>query len=92
MRIRAVITVKDLRGYLVRDAIIQLSSLKAGRIKGGTQIKLSGRKGTATFALRLLPKAFGRRFYSVTTAKTPWAKVRKVSSVALPRLAASKHY
>jgi hypothetical protein len=89
-RIRAVITVRDLRGYLVRDAIIQHSSLKPARVKGGTQFKLSGRLGTATFAWRLLPKAFGKRFYSVTTAKTPGAKVRKVSSVALPRLAARK--
>ena len=90
-RIRAVITVRDLRGYLVRDAIIQLGSLKPGRAKGGTQIKLSSRIGTATFTVRLLPKAFGKRFYSVTTARTPWAKVRRVTSVALPRLAASKH-
>jgi hypothetical protein len=89
-RIQAVITVRDLRGYLVRDAIIQHSSLKPGRVKGGTQFKLSSRLGTATFALRLLPKAFGKRFYSVTTAKTPSAKARKVSSVALPRLAARK--
>lgn len=89
-QIRAAITVRDLRGYLVRDAIIQLSSLKSGRIKGGTQFKLSSRLGIATFTVRLLPKAFGKRFYTVASAKTPSAKVRKVSSVALPRLLAAK--
>jgi hypothetical protein len=51
---------------------------------------LSGRKGRATFTLRLGKAAFGKRLIVVTLAKTPKAKATKRSAVIVPRARTSR--
>src|SRR5439155_15165391 len=83
--VRMVITVKDRRGLLIQGAKISVRSTKAGRLSHRPKLHLSGRKGRATFTLRLRQAAFGKRLIVVTLAKTPKAKATKRSSVSLPR-------
>jgi hypothetical protein len=84
-RVRMVVTVKDRRGLLIRGAKISVRSTKAGRLSHRPKQQLSGRKGRATFTLRLRRAALGKRLIVVTVAKTPKAKATKRSSVSLPR-------
>jgi hypothetical protein len=83
--LRVVITVKDRRGLLIRGAKISVRSTKAGRLSHRPKMHLSGRKGGATFTLRLRKAAVGKRLIVVTLAKTPRAKAAKKSSVNVPR-------
>jgi hypothetical protein len=82
---RMVVTVKDRRGLLIRGAKITVRPTKAGRLSHRTTMHLSGRKGKATFTLRLRHVAFGKRLIMVTLAKTPKAKATKKSAVIVPR-------
>lgn len=86
-RVRMVVTIKDRRGMLVRGAKVSVLSARAAWVRGRTKAKSSNKKGQAGFIMRLRPKAFGKRFIVITTAKTPKAKASKRSSVRLPRLA-----
>jgi hypothetical protein len=83
--VRMVITVKDRRGLLIQGAKISVRSTKTGRLSHRPNVHLSGRKGRATFTLRLRQAALGKRLIIVTVAKTPRAKASKKSSVSLPR-------
>jgi hypothetical protein len=83
--VRMVITVKDRRGLLIKGAKISVRSTKAGRLSHRPKMHTSGRKGRATFTLRLRNTAFGKRLIVVTVAKTPKAKATKKSAVSLPR-------
>lgn len=89
-RLRMVITVKDRRGLLIRGAKVNVRSARAAWVRGHTNVKNSNKKGQVAFIMRLRPKAFGKRFIVVATAKTPNAKASKRGSVRLPRLAARK--
>jgi hypothetical protein len=87
---RMVVTVKDRRGLLIQGAKISLRSTKVGRLSHRPKMHLSGRKGRATFTLRLRQAAFGKRLILVTLAKTPKAKTTKRSAVSVPRAKASR--
>ncbi|TMK80421.1 MAG: hypothetical protein E6G45_00585 [Actinobacteria bacterium] len=89
-RLRMIVTVKDRRGVLVRGAKVTVRSARSGSVIGHTGVKSSNKKGQAGFFMRLRPKAFGKRFVVVATAKTPRATASKRSSVRLPRLAKHK--
>jgi hypothetical protein len=82
--VRMVVTVKDRRGLLIKGAKISVRSTKAGRLSHRPKMQLSGRKGQATFTLRLRKAAFGKRLIVITVAKTPRAKATKKSSVSVP--------
>jgi hypothetical protein len=82
---RMVVTVRDRRGLLIRGAKITVRSTKARRLSNRPTMHLSGRKGQATFTLRLRKAAFGKRLIVVTVAKTPKAKASKKTSVSVPR-------
>jgi hypothetical protein len=82
---RMVVTVKDRRGLLIQGAKISVRSTKAGRLSHRPTMHLSGRKGQATFTLRLRKAAFGKRLIVITLAKTPRAKAAKRSAVIVPR-------
>jgi hypothetical protein len=86
-RVRMIVTIKDQRGLLVQGAKVNVRSARAAWVRGRTKVKGSNKKGQAVFIMRLRPKAFGKRFIVVTTAKTPTAKAAKRSSLRLPRLA-----
>lgn len=84
-RIRMVVTVKDTRGLLIQGAKISVQSTKAGRLVHSPQGTISGKKGRATFTLRLRKAAFGKRLVTITVAKTPRAKAKKTTSIRVPR-------
>jgi hypothetical protein len=84
-RLRMIVTLRDRRGLLVRGAKITVRSTKAGRLVRKPRTSLSGRKGQATFVLRLRAAAFGKRLVVVTLAKTPRAKVSRKTAVLVPR-------
>jgi hypothetical protein len=89
-RMSAIVTLRDTRNFLVRDAIVRMraASFQSRAILGGQQVKLSNRIGRATFVLKLRPKSFAKakRLFTVTTARTPAATARKQTSVRVPRL------
>ena len=87
---RMVVTVKDRRGLLIQGAKISVGSTKARRLSHRPKMQLSGRKGRATFTLRLRQAAFGKRLILVTLAKTPNAKTTKRSAVIVPRAKRSR--
>jgi hypothetical protein len=87
---RMVVTVKDRRGLLIRGAKLSVRSTRPGRLSQRPKMHLSGRKGRATFTLRLGKAAFGKRLIVVTLAKTPKAKATKRSAVIVPRAKTSR--
>jgi hypothetical protein len=84
-RLRMVITVKDRRGLLVRNATVSVRSRYARRIARNPRAKKTNRVGQAAFLLRARDRAFGKRLVMITVAKTPKAKASKRSSVRIPR-------
>jgi hypothetical protein len=86
-RMRMVVTVRDRRGLLIRNATISVRSRYARRIFRNPKAKKSNRVGQAAFLMRARNKAFGKRLVMITLAKTPSAKVSKSSAVRIPRLA-----
>jgi hypothetical protein len=85
-RLRMVITVKDRRGLLIRNATVSVRSRYARRIARNPRAKKTNRVGQAAFLLRARDRAFGRRLVMITVAKTPKAKASKRSMVRIPRL------
>jgi hypothetical protein len=85
-RISMIVTVKDRRGYLVRDAIVSARGKSARSLRAGTGAKLSNKIGRATFVLRPRLARFGKRLFVIASAKTPSAKTHKPTSVRLPTL------
>jgi hypothetical protein len=85
-RLRMVITVRDRRGLLIRNATVSVRSRYARRIARIPRAKKTNRVGQAAFLLRAQDRAFGRRLVMITVARTPRAKARKRSSVRIPRL------
>jgi hypothetical protein len=86
-RLRMVVTVKDLRGYLVRGATVRVRALRPrGALRPGAYAKLTGTAGRVTFVLRARARAFGRRLYVRAFARTPNARARRTTSVRFPRL------
>jgi hypothetical protein len=93
-RLTAIVTVKDTRGFLVRDAIVRLraASFQSRSILGGQQVKISTKLGRANFLLKLRQKSFpkAKRLFTVATARTPSASARRQTSVRVPRLLARR--
>lgn len=85
-RMRIVVTIKDQRGLLIRNASVSVRSKYARRIARNPRAKKTNRVGQAAFLLRARNRAFGKRLVMVTVAKTPKAKASKASSVRIPRL------
>ncbi len=85
-RVSMIVTVKDRRGYFVRDAIVSVHGKSARSLRAGTGIKLSSKTGRATFVLRPRLARFGQRLFMIARAKTPTAQAHKTTSVRLPKL------
>ena len=84
-RLRMIVTVKDSRGYLVRQAKITIRSKAAGRLTRRAQTKVSSKVGQAGFVVRVKPRTLGKRLVMVTVARTPSAKAAKTTSIRLAR-------
>jgi hypothetical protein len=93
-RVTAIVTVKDTRGFLVRDAIVRLApaGFQYKAVIGGQQVKTSTKIGQARFLLRVRAASFpkAKRLFTVATARTPKATARKQTSVRLPKLTPKK--
>jgi hypothetical protein len=85
-RMRIVVTIKDRRGLLVRNAAVSVRSKYARRIVRNPRAKRTNKVGQAAFLLRARNRAFGKRLVMVTVARTPMAKATKASSVRIPKL------
>ena len=84
-RLRMIVTVKDSRGYLVRQAKITIRSKAAGRLTRRAQTKASSKIGQAAFVVRVKPRTLGKRLVMVTVARTPTAKAAKTTSIRLAK-------
>ena len=84
-RLRMIVTVKDRRGLLVRGAKIRVHAARRGRLVRQPRAASSGRRGKATFVLRLRRSAYGKRLVVVTVARTPHAKATRKAAVLVPR-------
>lgn len=90
-RLRVVVTVKDRRGLLVRDARVTIRGVARTNFLTlkGRQAKLSGKTGQAVFSVRVNPRASGKRYVVATLASTRSARASLVTSVRLPKFAAT---
>jgi hypothetical protein len=93
-RFRMIVTVKDRRNRLVRNAIVRVrpSNFQVRRkfVVGKQRMKRSGKTGQANFLVLVRKHALGKRVFLVTVAQTPKAKAQKTSSVRLPRAKAKR--
>jgi hypothetical protein len=84
---RVVVTLRDLRGRLVRHAIVS-----TGRVAGamttvtGVRSTFTNRLGQARLALPVAKSMLGKQLLLRITARTPSARARTIGSVLLPRL------
>jgi hypothetical protein len=86
-----VVTVRDLRGSLVKSATVSVRSLKRSLLLRTPKSGLTGPKGSTTIVLPLRAVAFGSRLRVNTVAKTPSAKVSRKGSVRVPKAAHKRH-
>jgi hypothetical protein len=82
-RMRMIVTVRDVRGRLIRGATIRVTA-RGHKLAKRPRATRSGPRGRATIALRIRGSAFGKRLVTVTLAKTPHAKAHKRTSVRVP--------
>lgn len=82
-----VVTVKDRRGYLIRDAVVRVNALPGRALLGGSTATTTNRVGKATLVLRPRSAVFGAKLTTRTVAKTPTATAERITRVRLPRLA-----
>lgn len=86
-RVDVLVTVKDSRGYRIRNATVTLRSLRPRLVVGRTRAKLSNKVGQVRFVMRVRPRALGKRLFVLTSARTPSAQAQRKTSVRLPRAA-----
>jgi hypothetical protein len=90
-RVRMIVTVRDLRGSLVKGATVSVRSLKRGRLVRTPKSGLTGPKGNATIVLPLRAVAFGKRLTVNTVARTPSAKVSRKRGLRIPKVKHKRH-
>jgi hypothetical protein len=90
-RVRMIVTVRDLRGSLVKGATVSVRSLKRGRLVRTPKSGLTGPKGNATIVLPLRAVAFGKRLTVNTVARTPSAKVSRKRGLRIPKVKLKRH-
>lgn len=89
-RFRMIVTVKDNRGRLVRNATVRVRSKIKRFVVGNQRTKKSSKIGQANFLVLVRSLALGKRLFMVTVAQTPKAKAQKTTSVKLPMLKRTK--
>lgn len=85
-RVRMIVTVKDSLGRVVRGATVQVRGAPASRLVGRPKLKKTDKLGRASFLLKPRARAYGKRLFTVITAKTPTAKAQRKTSVRVPKL------
>jgi hypothetical protein len=84
-RFRMIVTLKDNRGRLVRNATVRVRPKVKRFVVGNQRTKKSSKIGQANFLVLVRKPALGKRLFMITTAQTPKAKAQKTTSVRLPR-------
>jgi hypothetical protein len=87
-RVRMIVTVKDNLGRLVRGATVQVNGAPAARLVRRPKLKRTDKLGRASLLLTPRARAYGKRLFTVTIAKTPTAKAQRKTSVRVPKLRA----
>jgi hypothetical protein len=87
-RVRMIVTVKDNLGRLVRGATVQVNGAPASRLVRRPKLKRTDKLGRAGLLLTPRARAYGKRLFTVTIAKTPTAKAQRKTSVRVPKLRA----
>jgi hypothetical protein len=87
-RVRMIVTVKDNLGRLVRGATVQVNGAPAARLVRRPKLKRTDKLGRASLLLTPRARAYGKRLFTVTIAKTPTGKAQRKTSVRVPKLRA----
>jgi hypothetical protein len=77
------VTVRDRRGYLVRDAVVILQPAAARVTIHNSFVRMSGMLGRATFSVPVAASALGHRLYLKVVARTPLASTHVTASTML---------
>jgi len=86
-RFRVLVTLRDLRGRRVRDAIVSVSRVPgAPNTVSGMHSTLSNRFGQASIRVPATTRMFGKRLFLKIAARTPKARSITLRSVRLPAL------
>jgi hypothetical protein len=86
-RFRVLVTLRDMRGRYVRNAIVSVSRVpSAVSTISGVHSAFSNRSGQATIAVPVTKKMLGKRLFLKIGARTPNARAMTLRSVLLPAL------
>jgi hypothetical protein len=86
-RFRVVVTLRDLRGRLVRDAIVSVSRVPGAKNTiSGVHSAFSNRLGQGSIGVPVTKRMFGKRLFLKVTARTAKARSVTLRSVHLPAL------
>jgi hypothetical protein len=86
-RLRVLVTLRDLRGRYVRNAIVSVSRVpSAVNTISGVYATFSSRAGQATIAVPVAKSMLGKRLFLKIGARTPKARAITLRSVRLPAL------
>lgn len=84
-RFRVLVTLKDLQGRLVRDAIVSVGKAPGARnTVSGTCSTFSNRLGQANVVVHVDKGSLGKRLFLKISARTPKARAITLRSVRLP--------
>jgi hypothetical protein len=84
---RVLVTLKDMQGRLVRDAIVTISKAPGARnTVSGMCSAFSNRLGQATIVVHVPNESLGKRLFLKISARTPKARSIALRSVRLPAL------
>jgi hypothetical protein len=84
-RLGITVTLRDLRGYLVRDAAVTIGAARGAAVTiSGRQSRISNRYGQAVFSVPLSKAVFSKRLFVGVTGRTPSAQAHRTASVKLP--------
>jgi hypothetical protein len=93
-RFRMIVTVKDNRGRLIRNAIVRVRptnfQYRKRFVIGKQRTKRSGKTGQANFLVLVRKPALGKRLFMITVAQTPTAKAQKTTSARMPKAKARR--
>jgi hypothetical protein len=93
-RFRMIVTVKDSRGRLIRNATIRVRptnfQVRKKFVVGKQRTKKSGKTGQANFLVLVRKHALGKRLFMITVAQTPSAKTQKTTSARMPKAKARR--
>jgi hypothetical protein len=84
-RLQVLVTVRDLRGQRVRDAIVSIRRVPGAKLTiTSTQATYSNRLGQASFVVPVPKQTLGKRLLLLIAARTPKAHALAFGSVRLP--------